>query len=203
MEKKQQFSLWYFVITLLILLTLQSFLFAPHTENISYSDFKMLLKAGKVGELVIGERVISGCLKSEGLEGLLPKEQMEQIQQLGKEEHRFVTFRVDDLSLLPELEAANIRFTGRVENTWFTTLLSWILPALIFFGLWGFFLKRIGAASGVMEIRKLLTDAYGRVKETLTTRRQVLEALAKLLLVKEVIDREILIQVISHTEDDR
>ncbi len=132
MEKQQQFSLWYFVITFLILLALQSFLFAPHTENISYSDFKMLLKSGKVADLTIGEKVISGRLEPEGLEGSLPKEKIEEIQQLGKGEHRFVTFRVDDLSLIPELEVANIRFTGRVENTWFTTLLSWILPALIF-----------------------------------------------------------------------
>ncbi len=160
MEKKQQFSIWYFVAALLVILAIQTFLLVPHAENLSYSDFKVLLKAGKVEDLTLGERVITGTLKKEGLEGLLPKEKIEEMQKLGKEEHRFVTIRVNDPTLIQELEAAKVRFAGQVESTWFSTLLSWVVPAIIFFALWGFFIRRVGAASGVMEIGKSKAKVY-------------------------------------------
>jgi ATP-dependent Zn protease len=44
------------------------------------------------------------------------------------------------------------------------------------------------------EIRKLLADAHTRVEQTLATRRSELDALANLLLEKEVVDREALTQ---------
>ena len=70
MEKKQQqFSLWYFLAALLVMVVLQTFLFAPHAETLSYSDFKALLKAGKVKDLTLRERDITGTLEKEGLEG--------------------------------------------------------------------------------------------------------------------------------------
>ena len=138
MEPRQkQFSLWYFLATFVILVAIQNFLFGAHTENLSYSDFKTLVRAGKATDLSLDPRTISGKLTPEGLEGLLPKEKIAELQKAGKGEHRFVTVRVDDPTLIQELEASKVRFAGQLENTWFATLLSWILPALIFFGLWG------------------------------------------------------------------
>jgi cell division protease FtsH len=40
------------------------------------------------------------------------------------------------------------------------------------------------------EIRRLLETAHGRVRDTLTTERSALEGLAKLLMEREVVDRE-------------
>src|SRR3990172_3335240 len=161
MEKKQQqFSLWYFLAALLALMAIQTFLFAPHAENLSYSDFKILLRAGKVKDLTLGERVITGTFEKEGLEGLLPKEKVEGLQRFGEKEHRFVTVRVEDPSLIQDLEAAKVRFAGQVESTWLATLLSWVLPAVVFFALWGFFIRRMGGASGIMEIGKSKAKVY-------------------------------------------
>lgn len=161
MEKKQQqFSFWYFFTVLLILMVLQNYLFGSHVENLSYSDFKSLLKAGNVEQLIIGQRRIAGRLKTEGLEGLLPNEKVDELKRFGKGEHRFSTVRVDDPSLISELENAGIGFSGKVENTWFAVLLSWIVPALLFFALWSFFVKRMGGASGVMEIGKSKAKVY-------------------------------------------
>jgi len=188
MEPRQkQFSLWYFLATFVILVAFQNFLFGTHTENLSYSDFKTLVRAGKVTDLSLDPRTISGKLKPEGLEGLLPKEKLAELQKAGKGEHRFVTVRVDDPTLIQELEASKVRFSGRLENTWFTTLLSWILPALIFFGLWGVFMKRMGGASGVLEIGKSKAKVYME-KETGVTFADVAgidEAKAELMEIVE------------------
>src|SRR3990167_5330388 len=136
MEKQQQqFSLWYFLIAFLAIMAMQSFLFAPHAENLAYSEFKALLKAGKVENVALGERAITGTLKPDGLEGLLPKEKLEALKRADGSEHRFATVRVDDPALIGELETAKVSFAGVIESKWLSTLLSWILPAVIFFAL--------------------------------------------------------------------
>ncbi len=160
MEKKQQFSIWYFLIAFLAIMAIQTFLFTPHEEDIPYSDFKKLLSAGKVTDVVIGESVITGTLRKEGLEGLLPKEKIGRFQEYGKEQYLFTTTRVTDPTLIEELKAAEVRFAGRPENKWFSTILIWLVPALIIFALWGFLLRRMGAASGMMEIGKSKAKVY-------------------------------------------
>ena len=61
MEKQQQFSLWYFLVAFLAIMAIQNFLFAPHPENLAYNEFKALLKAGKLANIALGERAISGA----------------------------------------------------------------------------------------------------------------------------------------------
>jgi cell division protease FtsH len=169
MESKQQtFSFWYFIVAMIVLLAVESLLFAPHAETFSYSEFKVLLKAGKVSNLTLGERDISGWFQTEGLEGLLPEERAKKLKGLGEEKHRFITTRVEDPALIETLEQMKIQYAGKVETTWIVTLLSWIIPALLFFGLWAFFFRRIGAASGVMEIGKSKAKVYME-KETKVT----------------------------------
>jgi uncharacterized membrane protein len=92
MEPKQQrFSIWYFVLALVVLMALQSVLFAPHTENVTYNEFKALVTRGKVTDLVLDRQTITGTLASEGLEGVLPKDKIEELKRYGKGMHRFVT----------------------------------------------------------------------------------------------------------------
>ncbi|MBP2671533.1 MAG: ftsH [candidate division NC10 bacterium] len=130
------------------------------TENLTYNEFKALLKAGKITEVTLADKVITGRLRQEGLDGLLPKEKVAEIQRFGSGEQRFVVVRVDDRELVPELEAAKVKFAGRLDSTWFTTLLSWVLPALIFVGIWMFFMKRMGAASGLVSLGKSKAKVY-------------------------------------------
>ncbi len=161
MEKHQQFSLWYFLIAFLAIMAMQNFLFAPHAENLAYSEFKALLKAGKIENVSIGEGAITGTLKLKGLEGVLPKEKLEELKRAGAGEHRFVTVRVDDPDIVKDLGAANVRFAGQMENKWPSMLLTWILPAVIFFALWGVIMKRMGnAAGGFLEIGKSKAKVY-------------------------------------------
>jgi cell division protease FtsH len=156
MEKKQQqFSIWYFVATALILIAIQFLLFAPQVETITYSEMKALLKGGKLDTLVLGEREISGEVKKEGLEGILPKEKVEAIKKISGEKARISVIRVSDPDLLKELESAGIKYSGKIDNPWISNILSWVLPALIFFFLWSFLIRRMGGgAGGVMEIGK-------------------------------------------------
>jgi cell division protease FtsH len=161
MEPKQQhFSIGYFMLAFVGLLLIQSFLFAPHTENLSYNEFKALLEKGKVTDVVLDKQTITGTLSPEGLEGILPKEKVEELKQYGKGAHRFITARVDDPGLVPALTAAKVRFSGRVENTWLSVLLSWVVPAVVFVGLWVFLMRRMSPQGGLMSIGKSHAKVY-------------------------------------------
>jgi cell division protease FtsH len=169
MEPKQRtFSVWYTVVAMLVLLGLQAFLLMPHPESMSYSEFKALLRAGKVSELALYRDTIEGTFSPTGLEGVLSKEKVEEITRSGKSAPDFVTTRVEDPGLVPELEAARVRFTGHVTNTWIATLLSWILPAVIFVGLWMLVMKRMNPQSGLMSVGKSRAKVYVENKTGVT-----------------------------------
>ncbi len=73
LSTQQKFSIGYVILTVLGVFLIHTVFFAPQSENLSYRDFKTLLKAGKVVDLLLGERTISGRLTTDGLEGLLSK----------------------------------------------------------------------------------------------------------------------------------
>lgn len=169
MEPKQRtFSVWYAVAAMLALFAVQAFLLVPRPENMSYSEFKALLRAGKVSELALYPDTIQGTLSPAGLEGILSKEKIEEIKKSGKSAPDFVTTRVEDPGLVGELEAAHVRFTGHAASTWLATLLSWILPAVIFVGLWMFVMKRMNPQSGLMSIGKSRAKVYVENKTGVT-----------------------------------
>ncbi|HLF86475.1 MAG TPA: ATP-dependent metallopeptidase FtsH/Yme1/Tma family protein, partial [Nitrospiria bacterium] len=142
MEKKQkEFSLWYFVIAFLILIAIENLILSSHLDTLSYSDFKVLLEAGKVDDVIIGDQEISGFLRKEGIEEFLSQEKIERLRKTGEDKYHFIAVRVDDPSLVEELEEENVHFSGAVKNIWFSTILSWVVPAAIFFALWIFFMK--------------------------------------------------------------
>src|ERR1035438_1347173 len=99
MDQKQQLSVWYFIIAFLVILAIQNFLVYGHVEHLPYSEFKTLLKAGKVKDVALGEQVISGTLAGEGLDGLVADKTAERLRQLGTGEHPFTTIRVNDPTL--------------------------------------------------------------------------------------------------------
>ena len=159
--KHQQFSIWYFIVVFLLILWMQEAFFGAHVENLSYSEFKTLLKSGNIEKVVIGEDVITGTFKTQGLEGVLPKERLQQLEHAGGQAGHFVVARVNDPALVGELETAKVPFAGKYENKWFSTLLSWVVPAVIFFALWGFLMRRMtGGAGGFLEIGKSKAKVY-------------------------------------------
>jgi cell division protease FtsH len=155
------FSIGYFLIAvIMIVLVAQAVLFAPHTENVSYSEFKALAKKGKVSNLTLDKQTIRGTFATEGIEAVLPKDRVEELKRSGGGTHQFVTARVDDPGLVAELEAANVKFAGRVENTWLSALLSWVLPAVVFVGVWFILMRRVNPQEGLMAIGKSKARVY-------------------------------------------
>ncbi|HTY24742.1 MAG TPA: ATP-dependent zinc metalloprotease FtsH [Desulfomonilaceae bacterium] len=142
MKKKPSFSIAYILLAFLILMLLQSWL-APQIENVSYTKFKKFIADGKINSVVVSAKYLKGYEKGAGnqKEPLFPK-------------LIYMTPRVEDKDLVEFLEKNNVEIIGENENTFLVTLLSWVLPALIFVGIWYYAMKRMGGGAGIMTLGK-------------------------------------------------
>jgi cell division protease FtsH len=132
MDKQRQWNLWYFLAAFLLLVMFQNWWTASRTiEAIPYSQFLTLLDEGRVVDLTVRQDQIVGRFK-DPVDG----------------KTHFVTNRVDP-ALAADLKAKGATFTGAVQETFFTNLLSWIVPVLVFFGLWMFVFRRIAEKQGL------------------------------------------------------
>jgi len=167
MGRQQHFSFWYFLAVVLLMLGLQSVLFARHIETLAYSDFKALLQAGKIKEVLISDDRVSGIADLRGAAGVLSKDVSGSVPKDNLEQHEFATARVPDNNLVADLQTAKVRFSGQVENRWLSTLLGWIVPTVIFVGVWRFLLRRMGSGQlgGVMDVGKSKAKVFVQ-KET-------------------------------------
>ena len=164
MDKWQQkLSIGYFFIALVLLFLLQTYLASPQVETISYSQFKALVKSALLANLSIGEKAIHGEIKPEGVKQALPPERLKVWEGKLKDSKQgvpFVTIRVEDPELVTDLEHAGINFKGEVINEWLPTVLSWVVPVVLFVLLWNFLFKRMGPSGGMMQIGKSKAKVY-------------------------------------------
>lgn len=65
-------------------------------NNLLYSDFKVLLRAGKIIEVGVGELTLMGTLLNEGAEGLVSAKTAERLRALERGPHPFTVVRVND-----------------------------------------------------------------------------------------------------------
>jgi cell division protease FtsH len=157
-------SLWYGLALLVVLGLVQMYYMAPAGRQIAYSEFKSMVQSGQVGEVVIGDQIIRGTLKSGG--------------------------GADDKSrqLAEELQAKGVKFSGEAVNRWLPDVLGWILPLIFIVVLWGFFFRRMGGPEGgVMSFARSRAKIYAddEVKVKFTDVAGVDEAREELMEIVE------------------
>ncbi|HRH85630.1 ATP-dependent zinc metalloprotease FtsH [Aquincola tertiaricarbonis] len=169
MGKKQTFSLWYVLAALVGMILMQELIAPRHTQTLTYSEFKQALMAGKLDDVVIADGIATGKLRAEGLEQILPKEKLEVLKRAGGE-HGFATVLVNDPGLVAQLDAAKVRYGSVRESKWLGALISWVAPALVFFGIWWFLMKRMGGGMGhgMLEIGKSKARVYMQTETGVT-----------------------------------
>src|ERR1700730_4713246 len=140
-------SLWYGLALLLLLGVAQMYFLTPAGRSIPYSEFKSLLKNGKVAEVAISDQTLRGTLTE--ATGSDPKSK------------QFTTTRLEDPKLTEELEDKNVKYAGEMSNHWVTDVLGWVIPLVFFIGIWGFFFRRLsGAEGGVMSFARSRAKIY-------------------------------------------
>lgn len=145
MNRKQTFNISYLIFTLVVIGLFQMWLASRDVAQLSHTELMRMVNEGRVASVTITETTVRGKFKQ---------------PQDGKAV--FVAARVDP-DAAAAFEAAGVEVTGGTDSNWFTTLLSWILPVLVFFGFWMLvfrgFAERQGMG-GLINIGKSKAKVY-------------------------------------------
>jgi cell division protease FtsH len=127
-----RFNIGYLLFALIgVLILHQIWEVRQQTEVVPYSEFANLLREDKIAEVTVGEQVVRATLKEPMPDG----------------RKQVLAVRVEP-NFAQELEAAKVKYTGLVESTWISTLLSWIVPVAIFFFVWSLLAQRMSQGVG-------------------------------------------------------
>jgi len=131
-KREWHFDIGYFLLAFIAILIFQQ-LWSVYTstEVIPFSEFNQLLNEKKIAEVEVGNKVIRATLKEPLPDG----------------RKQLLTVRVDP-TVARELEKEGVKFSGAMENTWISTLLSWIVPIALFFFIWSLLSRRVGQGLG-------------------------------------------------------
>ena len=141
LEKKTQLAIAYALLFLLLILYLNKI--DNPVDKVPYSQFKQWVVEGKVVRCSLGAELIRGKVSD------------------GGEEKDFVVNLIDDVTLVPLLDEQGVEYDGETENIWLQALLSWVLPLIVFVGIWMFMARRMsGGSGGLMSIGKSKAKVY-------------------------------------------
>ncbi|WP_445490744.1 ATP-dependent zinc metalloprotease FtsH [Rhodopseudomonas sp. RCAM05734] len=146
-SRKQGITIGYFVAAGIGMLLLQWALATySQIDTIPYSQFEQLVAQGGVTEVAVGQDTIQGKLKDK-----LPS---------GKS--AFVTARVDQ-ALAEKLAAKGVVVTGVPSGGLIQTILSWVVPAAMFYFIWMLLGRKLvdrQGLGGLMSIGKSKAKVY-------------------------------------------
>jgi cell division protease FtsH len=146
--KQTGFNLAYVLLAFFGVLVLQDFwIRSQAVVTIPYSQFQKLVREDGISKVVVSADRIEGELKRE-IDG----------------KKRFVTNRVEQ-DLARELDQHGVEYAGRFEDRTLPLILSWVVPILLFAGIWIFLGRRMakqlgGPGGGLMAIGKSKAKVY-------------------------------------------
>ena len=121
-------------------------LFGNPIAQVPYSMFIDQVEDGNVARASVGQNEIVYEIKDDNAE----------------QPQVFRTNPVLDLELPKRLENNGVEFTAAPpQNNWFGSILSWVIPPLIFVAIWQFFISRgAGGAQGALSLTKSKAKVY-------------------------------------------
>ncbi len=138
MENKHKFNVSYVLMAILGVLILQNLFMSQFRPRIiPYSEFIQAVVDDRVKEISIGEQAIHGKMKDDKGDEIF-----------------FKTVRVDN-DLANKLSQHRVEYSGEIQDTFFKTLLSWLIPIGLFYAIWFFLMKRMQTGGvGMMTLGK-------------------------------------------------
>ena len=149
LDPKARIHFGYWLVALMALLWLQGlWQGASQVQTVPYSEFETALQQGRFSQVQLGEQTITGTLR----------------QPAPKGPTRLVAVRVDP-RIAQQLQRYGVRYEQLPSQAWLANLLSWIFPALAFFGVWYFMVRRFadrqgGLGGGFLSIGKSRAKVY-------------------------------------------
>ncbi|MFO1320707.1 MAG: ATP-dependent zinc metalloprotease FtsH [Burkholderiales bacterium] len=148
MEPKTRLNVGYWLLAIIGVLMLQSWWQTTQTvEPVPYSEFEQALADGRVAEVVVSDRTITGKLKTADAKGKTV----------------IVATRVEP-DLAARLAPYKVPYARVIDSTFLRDLLSWVLPAVAFFAVWFFLVRRFADKQGMGGMGGFMTIGKSRAK---------------------------------------
>jgi cell division protease FtsH len=148
MERRAQINLGYLIFAFFAMVLLQQWWQTAQTvEVVPYSEFEKLLAEDRISEVTVSDQRITGKLRSPEKNG-----------------KTVAVANLVEPDLAERLSKYGVKYTKVHESTFLRDLLSWVVPALVFFGIWFWLIRRMGAQGGLgggfMSIGKSRAKVY-------------------------------------------
>lgn len=173
------YLLAYFLFFGLIWYSLRNSITTPSPRQVPYSEFLSEVRAGHVSEVQIDQTTLMGTLKPDTVkQGEATKISAERLPGM------------DETSLLNELEAQHVKFSGHVSQSgWWVGVLSWVIPILFLVFIYSYGTRKLtqgpGSPMTFGKSRAKIHDQSTEIKESFKDVAGVDEAEAELV---EVVD---------------
>jgi cell division protease FtsH len=156
MERRTRFNVIYLVFALFAIVLVQQWWQQAQTiEVVPYSEFEKLLTEDRIEEVVVSDSRITGKLKSPEKDG-----------------KKVVVANMVQPEVAERLSKFKVKYTRVQESTFLRDVLSWVVPALVFFGVWFWLIRRMagqqGLGGGFMAIGKSRAKVYVENKTGVT-----------------------------------
>jgi len=148
-KQATRFNIGFILLALVSILVVQELVMRAQVASIPYSEFQRLVREDKVAQVMVSQDQLQGELKEPLLNG----------------RKRFVTVRVD-AEMAKELDSHKVQYAGRFQSDLLPMILSWVVPTLLFFGVWMWLNRRMmkqlggGAGGGLLSIGKSKAKVY-------------------------------------------
>ena len=132
MERKTLWHLLYWSLALLVLVLLQSWWQGANSVAlVPFSQFHQAVQDGRMQDVTVTDTHLIGQLKQ---------------AEAGKTQ--WLTVRVEP-ELAAWLDAAQVPYSRVLQSSFWRDALSWVLPSLVFFGLWWLLIRRMVGRQGM------------------------------------------------------
>ena len=105
---------------------------------VPYSAFEHSLAAGEVERVVLSDREIRGYLKAADAQG-----------------KRIISANRVEPGLAERLSRFNVPFTREYSSGWLQEVVGWVLPALMFAGVWYFLIRGLSGKQGIAGLQSI------------------------------------------------
>lgn len=145
MQRARSFPLSYIILVLIAGFWLSSMI-GPRSREISYADFKKILREDRIEEVLISARRIEGKLRGDAI--------------VAGEPAYFHAVPVADDGLVEDLERRGVQYRGVPTDGFGAFLASTALPAVVFVGLWLLAMRHFAPQSGVAPLTRHKARLY-------------------------------------------
>ncbi|MEX2602467.1 MAG: ATP-dependent zinc metalloprotease FtsH [Balneolaceae bacterium] len=164
--------IWIYLVLFAVLIGINFFIIpSENTERIKYSTFLEYIERGYVTEILITNGSdVTGTYSDKAIEeGIVelpdPEEESWQIGQSGQTEPSFSTTMLDGDEIRSLLDEHNVVYDVRIEESWWSGILIWLIPIALIIAFWVFIFRRMNPGQQVMNIGKNKASLYDKQTE--------------------------------------